>query len=144
MKIHKIEDYTKPRVPNKIAFLIFIGMLTFTLNWSVNIEIIKKDTIPPDTLSHFYIDIHSPVTETIISYSVKNIDEKPDLVNISIYNLKRELVRTLYDDFQVSGDYILDWDGKNNKGELVKASIFIYFLKINDKITATKKVLLFK
>ncbi len=39
---------------------------------------------------------------TTINYTIKNNTDQPDSVNVSFYDLKGKLIRTLIDDFQKS------------------------------------------
>jgi flagellar hook assembly protein FlgD len=52
-------------------------------------------------------------------------------------------VRTLVNGVQKIGNYTVDWDGKNFKGEEVPSGIYFYRLQMGD-ITATKKLILIR
>ncbi len=75
--------------------------------------------------------------ETTITYDIK--ESQP--VNISIYNLKGQLVKTLVNEIKTSGQHTLTWNGKDNYGK--KACPGVYLYKMQGKSTnITKKMLL--
>ncbi|MBC8233158.1 hypothetical protein H8E77_26730 [bacterium] len=58
-------------------------------------------------------------------------------VNISIYNTKGQLVRTLPLSNQSTGVYVQKgkaayWDGRDNEGERVASSVYFYTLQVGD------------
>lgn len=61
---------------------------------------------------------------------------------ISIYNVKGQLVRSLIDSANLSGNQNIYWDGKDNGGRAVKAGI--YFLRVNagDRISHKRLILM--
>lgn len=64
-------------------------------------------------------------------------------VNLSIYNIKGELVKTLVAEEQTQNQHSISWDGKNNQGMDVTSGV--YFYKISGKnIQKTNKLLLIK
>ncbi|HPG38151.1 MAG TPA: sugar-binding protein [bacterium] len=64
-------------------------------------------------------------------------------VNITVYNLKGELVRTLYTGAQGPGRYPLLWDGADESGAQVASGL--YFLRMDaDGFTDMKKIMLIK
>ena len=60
---------------------------------------------------------------------------------LNIYNLNGELVRTLQSGYQQAGKYSVEWNGLNNKGNLVNPGIYFYRLQTADYI-GTKKMFL--
>lgn len=77
--------------------------------------------------------------ETIISFN----NPKSSKVNLSIYNIKGQLVKTLLDDEVRAGTQSLVWKGKDSSGKSVASGI--YFTKIKTETsTQTKKMLLMK
>ena len=81
---------------------------------------------------------------TTIGYKIKNSTNQPDSVNVSIYNVKGKLIRTLFNDFQNSGEYTLEWNGKNDDDVQVESGVYFYKLEINGNQLETKKMLLLK
>ena len=75
-----------------------------------------------------------------ISFSITE-DSK---VNISIYNIKGQLIRTLVDESYERGFHKAIWNGKDTSGKSVSNGIYFYNLKVNGKSKAVKKMLLLK
>lgn len=94
------------------------------------------DSLPKVT-SKIYPNPFNP--ETTISFNIP----KPGKVNLSIYNIKGQLVKTLLDEETSAGTHILVWNGKDERGKSVASGI--YFSKIKtDADIQTKKMLLMK
>ncbi len=64
-------------------------------------------------------------------------------VSIKLYNLAGEMVRALVDDNKEAGQYWIDWDGKNDDGNLCAAGVYIIQIK-TDSFTESKKIILIK
>lgn len=94
------------------------------------------DSLPKVT-SKIYPNPFNP--ETTISFNIP----KPGKVNLSIYNIKGQLVKTLLDEETSAGTHSLVWNGKDERGKSVASGI--YFSKIKtDADIQTKKMLLMK
>jgi hypothetical protein len=77
--------------------------------------------------------------ETSIKYSMSKDDE----INISIYNIKGQLVKTLIDEHQESGHHEVIWNGKDNKNK--QTSSGVYFMKMEtSEYKKLQKMLLMK
>ena len=76
---------------------------------------------------------------TVIQYSLP----KSSKVELVIYNLLGQKVRTLVDQTQTAGYKIVYWDGKNDEGEEVASGVYFYKLEYGD-YRQTKKMLLLK
>ncbi len=79
--------------------------------------------------------------QTTISFSTKGTEGK---INIAIYNIKGQKVKTLIDEVVTAGDHTLIWDGKNSHGRNVSTGIYFYKMEYNGKYINTKKCLLLK
>jgi len=64
-------------------------------------------------------------------------------VNLSVYNVLGQKVKTLLDEHQTAGEWSVIWDGKDSRGKRVSSGVYFYKLKA-DKFTQTKKMLLTK
>ena len=65
-------------------------------------------------------------------------------VELSIYNIKGQKIKTLaYNEFN-AGSHSVIWTGDNESGDTVSSGFYLYKLKVNDKIEAVKKCLLVK
>ncbi len=78
--------------------------------------------------------------ETKISYEIP----KPSNVELVIYNIKGERVRTLVNEYHNKPGYYYEiWNGKDNQGKDVASGVYFYTIKAADYIS-TKKMLLMK
>lgn len=64
-------------------------------------------------------------------------------VELRIYDLTGREIRTLVSDRKEAGNYTVNWDGRNNNGNLVTSGIYVYQLKV-DAFTQSKKMTLIK
>lgn len=77
---------------------------------------------------------------TTIEFSIQN-DSKVDL---SIYNIKGQKIKTLVRNNISNGDHSIIWYGDNESGKFISSGIYFYKLKVNGKTEAVKKCLLLK
>jgi len=63
-------------------------------------------------------------------------------INIAIYDVRGIHIRTLFNNGQPTGKYLVKWDGRNDRGEEVSAGMYIYSLQSNDRIQSKKMILL--
>ena len=77
---------------------------------------------------------------TTISFNLTAEDAKN--AKLVIYNLKGQKVRTLINEQLPAGSYTIEWNGKNEKGE-ISTGIYFYKLTTGDK-TFSRKMLLMK
>ena len=61
---------------------------------------------------------------TTISYSIP----EANIVNLSVYNIRGELIKTLVNNYQLPSEYTSIWDGTNDYGEKVASGTYIYKL----------------
>lgn len=77
---------------------------------------------------------------TTVSFGVP---EGTDRLNLSIYNTRGKLVRTLYAGKIMPGEHQLTWDGRDDKGQATASGI--YFLKLkSDRASRTIKMVMIK
>lgn len=102
----------------------------------------EKSIIP--TEFRLYQNYPNPFnSETIICFDLPTKKHKPYQVNISIYNIKGQLIRTLMDEEKSPGAFAVKWDGQNNSGQKVNSGI--YLLKIiADDYTSYRKMIILK
>ena len=75
--------------------------------------------------------------ETTISY---NLPEK-GIVEIDVFNIKGQKVRTLIHEAQEAGPHTVTWSGDDDSGKHVSSGVYLYRLKTERK-TITRKMLL--
>ena len=89
------------------------------------------------TVSQNYPNPFNP--RTTISFSVA----KSGYAKLSVYNSRGELIRTLLKENVPSGNYNIDWDGKDDMGKSVSSGLYLYKLEVNGT-NQIKKMLLMK
>lgn len=76
---------------------------------------------------------------TTINYTLAEASQ----INLSIYNVRGQLVNMLVDDFYQPGQYQVKWDGDNSEGNHVASGV--YFVKLqSDNKTSVKTMSLIK
>jgi flagellar hook assembly protein FlgD len=75
--------------------------------------------------------------EVNITFSLK---EKSN-VELTIYNINGQKVRTIANDYFASGDHKLVWDAKTDDGRKATKGIYFYELRVNDRIEVNKIIL---
>ncbi|NOZ60047.1 MAG: T9SS type A sorting domain-containing protein [Calditrichaeota bacterium] len=78
--------------------------------------------------------------ETSISY---NLPEKAN-VNLTIFNINGEIVRTLESGLRTAGTHRVQWNGRDQSGQIVGTGVYLYQLEVAGKYKNTKKLLLLK
>ena len=78
--------------------------------------------------------------ETKINY---NIPEEGK-VELSIYNIKGQKVKTLVNETQVNGEHTVVWNGTNKNNKRVSSGVYFYKLELNDSKLLINKMLLLK
>jgi hypothetical protein len=80
---------------------------------------------------------------TVIRFKVEGRRLKvPVPTTLKIYNILGEVVRTLVNEEKLPGNYTVQWDGKNDRGEQLASGVYFYELKVGDYTSAKKMVLL--
>ncbi len=77
---------------------------------------------------------------TVIEYNLQGISERE--VEIKIYNILGQKVRTLYNGHQSGGRHSLYWDGRDDSDNDVPSGIYFYQLKSRDQIISKKMLYL--
>jgi len=78
--------------------------------------------------------------ETNIHYSIPEEGK----VELSIYNIKGQKVKTLVNETQISGNHNIAWNGTNKHNKNVASGVYFYKLEINDYKLLINKMLLLK
>lgn len=102
-----------------------------------------------------FIEIQAPTTfaldqnypnpfnpETMIHYQIPALSQASVFVEIKIFNLLGDEVRTLVQKNQSAGFYSAVWDGKDAQGARVAAGTYVYQIKAGAYIQARKMLLL--
>ncbi len=105
----------------------------YELNISVHVE---EETPSIFSLYQNYPNPFNP--STTIPFSLN----EAGFVNLSIYNITGQKVRTLVDMYHSNGSHTVTWNGFDDRGKSVAAGIYIYQLKCGDTIESRKMLLI--
>jgi len=95
--------------------------------------------IPDNIVLHTnYPNPFNPTTS--FSFSIPNESK----VDLSVYNIKGQKVKTLVNEEKEKGFHKLVWDGKDNSGKEVSSGVYLYKLDIDGKTKSVKKCLMLK
>lgn len=75
---------------------------------------------------------------TTIQYGMKSSED----VTLNVYNIRGQLVKTLYSGYRVASDYTTSWDGKDNKGSECASGIY-YVVMRSSSSHSFRKILKF-
>ncbi len=64
------------------------------------------------------------------------------MVEISVYNTRGQLVRTLVNDRLDAGDHQVVWNGDNENGATLSSGVYLYRVSVNGKTTTGKMLML--
>ena len=92
-------------------------------------------------LNQNYPNPFNPITTISFNIPVKVKEGVP--VEIKIFNILGEVVRTLVDEIKTPGSYAVTWDGKDANGMNMASGIYIYRIKAGD-FTQVKKMVLIR
>ncbi len=151
-KIASVKGHGTTTIPQKYSFIdhtVTIGTYYYRLkqiDFDGNFEYMEEISIevnPPRSFS-LYQNYPNPFNpETVIRYQIPKLSQAMLPVELKIYNLLGDEVKTLVQNDQDPGFYSIEWDGKNNQGKKVTAGTYIYRLKAGEFIK-TKKMLLLR
>ncbi|MCD4650254.1 MAG: T9SS type A sorting domain-containing protein, partial [Candidatus Cloacimonetes bacterium] len=89
----------------------------------------NEDSLLPEaviSLKHNYPNPFNP--ETTIAFSL----EKARNVELTVYNVKGQAVKTLVKDDLADGDYSIVFKGENNSGQSIASGVYFYRLKSDE------------
>jgi len=102
---------------------------------------IEEHEIPQTSQNYFLSNFPNPFNPiTTISFSIPNESE----VDISIYNIKGQKVKTIANNSFEMGNHSIVWNGKDESNKFVSSGVYLYKLNVNGKTVAVKKCLLLK
>ncbi|NOZ60129.1 MAG: T9SS type A sorting domain-containing protein [Calditrichaeota bacterium] len=127
------------------------GYLSYeTINGDVEIPpisgLILKDSLattikknPPSAINDFALSQNYPNpfnSSTTIRYQLARAGR----VEIAIYNVLGEKIRSLVNEEKQSGTHSVVWDGKDDTGNLVSTGVYFYQLRVNDTRSYVRKL----
>jgi hypothetical protein len=131
---HLLRDHRSAGVPARADHLYDI--ITFLQN-SVQTPTGVKTAGISNSLGQNYPNPFNPTTT--IEYTLR--EQSP--VELRIYNVAGQLVRTLVSDAKAAGQvHTAVWDGRNDAGQSVSSGVYFYRLTAKDFVQTRKMVLL--
>jgi peptidase C25-like protein/flagellar hook capping protein FlgD len=73
-----------------------------------------------------------------INTSINYLVSEKSLITLRIYNINGELVKTLQNGIQLTGNYSVAWDGTNDKGVELSSGMYFYSLSTANSIDTRK------
>jgi hypothetical protein len=105
---------------------------------SVELYSVYEPAIPKVYVLQNYPNPLNPLkSETTITYQLPQKAK----VEITIYNLLGQKVKTLVNETKYAGEFSINWDGRNELNQLVSVGVYICKLK-TDSAIASKKIML--
>ena len=127
-----------PYNPSNTDDVIYIRELILSFRGNDNSSLSSRVELIPEsfTLYQNYPNPFNP--STTIKYNLND----NSYVNVAIYNVAGELVKTLFNGPQSKGKNILIWNAKNNENESVPGGLYIYSVSTENSIHGRKMMLL--
>ena len=108
--------------------------------FSLPTAIESQETTIPDAfeLDQNYPNPFNPSTS--IRYKLSKAAD----VELTVYNMVGQKVRTLVNGKQNSGNYTVQWNGKNGYGQQVASGIYIYHMTVDGRALKSRKMVLLR
>ena len=121
---------------------LLVSVLTYGLNaLSNNVTPISENEISNTTSQINFSNYPNPFNPTTtISFSIPN----KSMVDLTVYNIKGQKVKTLSHNEFDHGYHSLIWNGDDDYGNAVSSGIYLYKISVNSETEAVKKCLLLK
>lgn len=107
----------------------------------VNITLTGVEPVPPApkiTRFELYPNHPNPFNpSTRIQFTLP----APEYIELVVYNIRGQIVRTLTKGFYQSGRYAFIWDGRNDTGKKSPSGVYIAVLKSNKELRSIRMVL---
>ncbi|MCF7919652.1 MAG: T9SS type A sorting domain-containing protein [Candidatus Cloacimonetes bacterium] len=68
--------------------------------------------------------------------------EKTEKVDLRVYNLKGELIKVLKSEVMDAGEHLVNWNGRNSKGNIISSGIYLMSLQAGTVRTGCKVVMI--
>jgi hypothetical protein len=79
---------------------------------------------------------------TTIAYDIPDSETHGVQVQLKVYNVRGQVIKTLVNETKDAGHYVVQWDGNNDNGETVSSGVYFYRIKAGDFVTTRKMVML--
>lgn len=114
------------------------GSLPTWFSIATVVDVDEQEQLQPDifSLSQNYPNPFNP--STVIEYSLSQRSH----VQLSLYNVLGQKVRTLVDGEQAVGTHTILWDGRDSAGRFVSSGVYFYRIESDSSVDTKKMVLL--
>ena len=127
-----------PYNPSNPDDVIYIKELILSFRGNDNSSLSSRVELIPESFK-LYQNYPNPFNpSTTIKYNLND----NSYVNVAIYNVAGELVKTLFNGPQNKGRISLIWIAKNNENESVPGGLYIYSVNTKNNIYSKKMMLL--
>ena len=141
---------------NQVLLTYIPALIPFVSNWagvqllewnSVTVGIEETEANPnlpqATSLHQNYPNPFNPVTniEFTISDGSTSLTTGFGYVELKIYDISGQLVKTLVNEFKPAGSYSITWDGRNEAGQRVVSGVYFYRMMAGDFIKMRKMLL---
>ncbi len=126
------------------AAFTFVNLLPFLTVNDANVTVepivsIGNEPLAPVTTFDLFQNFPNPFNpETVISYQLPASAN----VELTVFNLLGQPVRTLVQAPQAGGRYQVKWDGRNEKGAAVASGLYLYRLRAGSFVETRKMMLM--
>ena len=108
------------------------------LDWNQFLTVNELPNIINDIFLNNYPNPFNP--STTITFSIPNESK----VNLSVYNVKGQKIKTLTKESFEIGSHSVIWNGDDESGKSISSGVYLYKLNVNGKTEVVKKCLLLK
>ena len=126
-------------------FIIFPG----TCSYSNYVTITKTDlqgqvSAQDNQISVLHYDLNNYPNPFNPSTTIEFSIQKSSIINLSIYNIKGQKIKTLAQNEYTQGSHSIIWNGEDESGKSASSGVYYYKLNVNGKTEAVQKCLLLK
>jgi len=80
---------------------------------------------------------------TVIEFGIRNSEFGSELVNIEVFNVRGQKVKTLVNDYFPAGRHSVTWEGTDDSGRMVGSGVYFYRMTTGE-FSETRRMLLMK
>ena len=103
-----------------------------------------KDQATASIPHAYFLDQNAPNPfnpNTVIRVDIPESIQGQDLINLSVYNLTGQKIKSLVDTRLPAGSHFISWNGTNENGQKVPSGIYVYILDCGGFYAAKKMML---
>lgn len=123
--------------PGSMASFMLVDMTTNHVDYVLELQPLPATF----SLGQNYPNPFNPTTN--IRFDIPQTMAEGVAVQLRVYNLMGEVVRSFSEETKLPGRYLVQWDGRNDNGEMVATGIYVYQL-IAGSFRETKRMTLVK